>query len=98
MESLPEITDEDNVMMDLNYIKRSSTLVNDALQKGLDVLHLENGDIEITEVKTVTYKYIWDESARKFIRAANNTRQKRRQKLDDAKVMTSSETSELEMA
>lgn len=65
---------------DINYIKRSSTIVSDALQKGSDIMQLANGDILITEVKTVTYKYKWNSDKGKFERANAGHRTKRPRK------------------
>lgn len=65
---------------DINYIDRSSTIVKDALQKGSDILQLANGDIVITEVKTVTYKYTWDNDKGRFVRANSGNRTKRPRK------------------
>jgi hypothetical protein len=76
--SLPKLSNEEELIADLNYIKKSSSLVNDALQKGFDVLQLASGDVEITEVKIVTYKYIWDQETDKFVRASTGTRQRKK--------------------
>lgn len=65
---------------DINYIKRSSMIVSDALQKGSDIMQLANGDILITEVKTVTYKYSWNNSKGRFERANNGHRAKKTRK------------------
>jgi len=75
-----------NLAKDLNYIKRSSVLVSDALQKGSDIMQLANGDIAVTEVKTVTYKYVWNNNKGRFERANSGHRTKRpRTKLRTAK-------------
>jgi hypothetical protein len=66
-----------NLAQDLNYIKRSSVLVSDALQKGSDIMQLANGDIVVTEVKTVTYKYVWNDVKGRFERANAGHRVKR---------------------
>jgi hypothetical protein len=91
--SLPTIDNNDDVTTNLNYIKRSATLINDALQKGLDVLQLASGDIEITEVKTITYKYVWDEEINKFTRAATGTKQKKRRRKTQQKTTTANDES-----
>jgi hypothetical protein len=66
-----------NLVKDLNYLKRSSVIVSDALQKGSDVMQLANGDIVITEIKTVTYNYIWNQDKGRFERANSGQRMKR---------------------
>ena len=40
-----------NMMNDPNYLRQSSSLINEALQKGFDVLQLANGDIVTTGTK-----------------------------------------------
>jgi Protein of unknown function (DUF2671) len=61
-------------MSDARYLRQSSNLINDALQKGFDVLQLADGDIVMTGVKTVVYQYSWDETKGKLVRtkAASN--------------------------
>lgn len=82
-----ETNDNDNLAADINYIRRSTNLVNDALQKGSDIMQLANGDIVITEVKTITYKYIWNKETNKFERATSGSKimRKRGAKLEDMK-------------
>ena len=71
---------------DLNYIKKSSALVSDALQKGADIMQLATGDIVVTEMKTVTYKYVWNNKKGRFERANYGHRTPRpRKKLPLAK-------------
>jgi hypothetical protein len=59
----PEIT---NMMLDPRYLRQSSSLIQEALQKGFDVLQLANGDIVTTGTKTVVYQYSWDEEKGKL--------------------------------
>ena len=59
-----------DVMLDSTYIKQSATLIQDALQKGFDVLQMANGDIVTTGTKTVVYKYTWDEATGKLKRSS----------------------------
>src|SRR5436190_22989177 len=61
----PAIT---NMMMDARYLRQSSSLIQDALQKGFDVLQLANGDIVTTGTKTIVYQYTWDEDRGKLMR------------------------------
>lgn len=65
-----EVAANSDVMFDTRYIKNSSTLISDALQKGFDVLQMANGDIVTTGTKTVVYKYSWDEVAGKLKRTS----------------------------
>ncbi len=61
----PEIA---NMMMDARYLRQSSALINDGLQKGFDVLQLANGDIVMTGTKTVVYQYTWDAEKGKLVK------------------------------
>lgn len=64
-EAEPEIT---NMMLDPRYLRQSSSLIQDALQKGFDVLQLANGDIVTTGTKTVVYQYAWDQDKGKLVK------------------------------
>ena len=66
MEHDPEIT---NMMLDPRYLRQSSSLIQDALQKGFDVLQLANGDIVTTGTKTVVFQYTWDNQKGKLVKA-----------------------------
>ena len=56
------------MMMDARYLRQSSALIQDSLQRGFDVLQLANGDIVTTGTKTIVYQYTWDESRGKLTR------------------------------
>lgn len=56
------------MMMDASYLRQSSSLVNQALQKGFDVLQMENGEIVMTGTKTVIYRYQWDAEKGKLVK------------------------------
>jgi hypothetical protein len=74
-EGEPEIT---NMMLDPRYLRQSSSLIQDALQKGFDVLQLANGDIVTTGTKTVVYQYAWDESKGKLVKTKPDAGRKTR--------------------
>ena len=54
------------MMMDPDYLRQSSSLIQEALQKGFDVLQLANGDIVCTGTKTIVHRYSWDENKTKL--------------------------------
>lgn len=82
IKSLPEITNaSEDPSSDINYIHKSAQLVSDALGKGSDVMQLPNGDIVVTEVKTVTYKYLWNKETHKFERHTKGNRQRKMRKV-----------------
>jgi hypothetical protein len=55
-------------MSDIRYICKSCALITESLQKGCDVMQMPNGDVIITEVKTVTFQYSWDDKKGKLVR------------------------------
>ena len=57
-----------NMMSDPAYLRQSSALINEALQKGFDVLQLASGDIVTTGTKTVVYQYTWDSEKGKLVK------------------------------
>ncbi len=57
-----------NMMTDPAYLRQSSALINEALQKGFDVLQLASGDIVTTGTKTVIYQYTWDADKCKLVK------------------------------
>lgn len=69
-----------NMMNDPSYLRQSSALINEALQKGFDVLQLANGDIVTTGTKTVVYQYAWDADKGKLVKTktADSTMKKKR--------------------
>ena len=64
--------EKDDIFSDIHYICKSTSLIVDSLQKGLDVAQLPNGDILITEVKTVNTQYSWDKNKQKMARISQN--------------------------
>ena len=89
-ESDPEIT---NMMLDPRYLRQSSSLIQEALQKGFDVLQLANGDIVTTGTKTVVYQYSWDESKGKLAKTKPDSSRRRRaaSEEEDEELVSSSE-------
>ena len=71
-----------NMMLDSRYLRQSSSLIQDALQKGFDVLQLANGDIVTTGTKTVVHQYIWDNEKGKLAKAKPDNRKAKRSSED----------------
>lgn len=67
-----------NMMLDARYLRQSSSLIQDALQKGFDVLQLANGDIVTTGTKTVVYQYAWDMEKGKLVKTKPDANRKAR--------------------
>lgn len=74
-----------NMMLDPRYLRQSSALIQEALQKGFDVLQLASGDIVTTGTKTIVYQYTWDDSKGKLVKAKSEPRKAKRSSdgLDD---------------
>ncbi len=66
-----------NMMLDSRYLRQSSSLIQEALQKGFDVLQLANGDIVTTGTKTVVHQYVWDDEKGKLVKAKPDRKAKR---------------------
>lgn len=77
LDYLPDMPD---VMANANYLRQSSALINDALQKGFDVLQMANGDIVLTGTKTVVYRYSWEQKAAKLVKAKTDPAFAKKQK------------------
>ena len=88
----PAIT---NMMMDARYLRQSSSLIQDALQKGFDVLQLANGDIVTTGTKTIVYQYSWDEDRGKLMRIKPDS-SKKAKRIADAVAAHEEDVGELE--
>jgi len=89
VEAEPEIT---NMMLDPRYLRQSSSLIQDALQKGFDVLQLANGDIVTTGTKTVVYQYSWDNEAGKLVKTKpEGSRKARRATVEEDEEIESEE-------
>lgn len=63
---------EIEVFDDINYICKSTALIVESLQRGLDVAQLPNGDVLITEVKVVNTQYTWDKGKRRMLKVGQN--------------------------
>jgi hypothetical protein len=55
-------------MTDPHYLRQSSSLINEALQKGYDVLQLPTGEIVTTGTKTIAHTFTWDEAKQELVR------------------------------
>lgn len=88
-DSEPEVM---NMMLDARYLRQSSSLIQDALQKGFDVLQLANGDIVTTGTKTVVYQYTWDLEKGKLVKTKpEGSRKARRLSIEEEEEDTESE-------
>ncbi len=58
------------IFEDLKYICKSTPLIIESLQNGSDVAQLENGDLIVTEVKTINTQYSWDSNKARMIKSS----------------------------
>jgi len=84
--------DENEVTLNVGYIRRSCALITEALHKGCDVIQMPNGDIIITELRELTYQYSWDNKRGKMVRVKSGSRV-RRSRLDSPDLEISNEPS-----
>ncbi len=83
--------DDDNMLADLmanpEYLRHSSSVINDALKEGFDVLQLPNGDIVTTGTKTIVNTYVWDAKSSRLDKARaageKQTRAPRKAKVEE---------------
>lgn len=71
LKNLPEAKNADaegDPMHNPEYLRKSSKLISESLQGGLDVLQLQNGDIVTTGTKIIVTKYRWDEAEQKMVK------------------------------
>jgi hypothetical protein len=65
-------SEDENGLADLmanpEYLRHSSTIINEALKDGFDVLQLPNGDIVTTGTKIITNTYSWDQNKAKLVK------------------------------
>ena len=59
---------KDDIFSDINYICKTTPLIVESLENGLDVAQLPNGDILTTEVKTVNTQYSWDKTKQRMFK------------------------------
>lgn len=69
-----------DLMANPEYLRHSSTIINDALKEGFDVLQLPNGDIVTTGTKIITNTYRWDAAKGKLSRARSTPEKSSRAK------------------
>lgn len=62
----------ENIFTDIDYICNSTPLIIDSLQRGLDIAQLPNGDIIVTEIKTVNTQYSWDKVKQRMIKVGQS--------------------------
>lgn len=65
---------EEDLMLNPEYLRQSSAVISEALQKGFDVLQLENGDIVTTGTKVVVTQFHWDSKKKKMIKLSAKER------------------------
>lgn len=68
MDQITPTQENEDVLTDIKYICKTSGLITESLQRGCDVAQLPNGDIIVSEVKTVNTQYSWDVEKNRMIR------------------------------
>ena len=64
-----KILGEQNAIDDPNYVRKSETIIVNALKKGYDVLQFVNGNLITTELKVLILQHNWNKENGKFERA-----------------------------
>lgn len=55
-------------MGDDAYVESCQDIMNEALQKGYDIIHMENGDIITTGTRVLVTQYRWDPEEKKMVK------------------------------
>ena len=66
-----------DIMANPDYLRKSQALITEALQKGFDILQLENGDVVVTGTKTIVSQYSWDEKKGKMTKVLAKGKKRR---------------------
>ena len=80
-----ESSDLAELMTNPEYLRYSSSIINDALKDGFDVLQLPNGDIVTTGTKIITNTYMWDATKATMTKARTPNKPARARKGKTAK-------------
>lgn len=68
------------LMSNPEYLRYSSSIINEALKDGLDVLQLPNGDIITTGTKIITNTYVWSDEKAMLVKARASAKPSRSRK------------------
>lgn len=60
--------DQSDIFSNISYICGSNVIITDALQQGFDVAQLPNGDLIISEIRTVQIHYSWNAEKGKMVK------------------------------
>ena len=67
-----EIEEAGDIFQDIRYICKTTPLITESLRDGRDVVQMPNGDIIVTEIKTVSTQYSWDERKQRMLRVSQS--------------------------
>ena len=65
---MSKVEKKSNLFSNINYICGSTNLILDSLQRGLDIAQLPNGDVIVTEIKTINTQYTWDYDKKRMVK------------------------------
>lgn len=66
----------DEFMQDEEYISGCQSIINEALEEGFDVIHMENGDIITTGTKVIVTQYRFDPESKKMVKVMSKQKDK----------------------
>jgi hypothetical protein len=92
----PSKNDDNNIMADMRYISKSCALITESLQKGCDVMQMPNGDIIVSELKTVTFNYTWDVKKGKLMRTQLGSKSRRLKSFNEESALVEASKKNLE--
>ncbi len=81
IDNIPDAVDDgvsvEDIMQNPEYLRQSSAIISEALQKGFDILQLENGDIVTTGTKVIVTQYHFDPDGEKMVKLSAKERKKK---------------------
>ncbi len=63
-----DAAEDQDVVNEPGYMESSSSIIQEALKNGFDVLQLENGDIVTTGTKVIVNTYRWNKDHKEMLR------------------------------
>ncbi len=67
--------ESEQFMQDEFYIDSCQEIIKESLQKGYDVIHMENGDIITTGTKVIVTQYRWDSEKKKMVKVLSKQKE-----------------------
>ena len=74
--------EQEDIFNDPEYVRKSYEIVKEALEQGHEVIHMPNGDINVSEIKRVTIYYAYDKENQKMVRITSDASRTKKKKIE----------------